>query len=211
MTSAKYNDKVSAKEEMAREIETSVRTTRVDLPQIKASANQILGNGFALAWACKFALNGMKLKDGDWVSYKATKMTAADYKAKISAQANYNAKTEGGIGKHSDKTLVSAKRLVRAFAADISFLISKGFAVSDDTESLIKASGIPKQFAFIDSWYGMTDDQIHSNWEKLVHFTQAFDKVIAQAYASGWVEGKDKYSHYAALVNYAKWRGLVED
>lgn len=209
MTSAKFYAKVDIVAAFKDEIECSERTTHVDLKQIRNTANTVLGSGFACAWAIKFALHGLKLKAGDFVKVKGVVQKASDYKSKISAQEGFVEKATGGIGRDSDKTLVSAKRLVRAFAADITFLINKGMPTGGDAELLSNASELPIQFCFIDSWYGCDQETLIKHGSKMHAFARCFDKLISDAYAAGYLTGECKHSHATDVINYMKWRGIA--
>jgi hypothetical protein len=208
MTTAKFISKVSAQESFAQEFECSDRTTRVDLAAIKDKANNVLGTGFALGWAVKFALHGLRLKEGDYIRVKGVNMTADDYTTRISAQEGYKAKSGGGIGKHSDKSIVSAKRLVRAFASDISFLIAKGIKVSDDTKQLAADAELELKYCFIDSWYGCDDATLKKHLKGMMKMCVEFDSIIALAKSEGWMEGHQKHSHAKEFEAYCAWRGI---
>jgi len=209
MTTAKFSAKITVAESFVSQFECSERTTRVDLVQIKTKANELLGTGFALAWAIKFALHGLRLKGGDYVKVKGNIMTSEDYTSKVSSQTGYHSKKEGGIEKHSDKTLVSAKRLVRAFAADISFLITKGLKLSDETTALATKSGLDFKFCFIDSWYGCDDAELKVHASNMARMCSEFDAIIQEAKAHDWLEGTKPHSHLKEFYSYMTWRGFA--
>jgi len=200
---------IAVNESFIQEFTCSARTVRVDYKQIKATSNTIFGTGKALGWGCKFGLHGMKLKPDDYIKVKGEIQTAEQYTAIIKGQKGYQEKTGGGIDKISDKSLVSAKRLVRAFASEITFLINKGLPLPEETKQLAKEANLPEKYAFLDAAYGMTDADIRSNWESLYSFAKLFDKIIDAAYKSDYVSGSKKYSHADALVNYVQFRGIT--
>lgn len=196
------------------EIQTSKRTVQVNFAEIKERAIKIFTKGFALAWAVKFALEGLKLKPGDFVIYKGSKMTAEDFTAKISDQSTnpgYVKTESGGIGKISDKSVLSVKRLVRAFAADITFLLKNGLKQDSDIVKVGALVGLSSEYSFIDSVYGCDDATVKTIALPYLMFCAKFDMIIDSAYSSGWVETiskSKKQSHFETAVSYLKWRGF---
>lgn len=213
MSSAKYNSAVTEKYAVD-EIACSARTTSVDLAGIKDSANMLLGKGFAFAWSVKFALHGLKLKAGDFVSFKGKKMVAEEFQAKIRSKENLCTEAQikavdgKGLGKDSNKKSVTATRLVRAFAADISNYITRGGKVPDDLSTIADAAGLPHAYSFLGSEYGLETDKLAELADGLYKFNTGFDSVIAAAYASDIITGSEKHSHADSFVNYCKWRGI---
>ena len=169
------------------DIQTSKRTVQVNFTEIKERAIKIFGKGFALSWAVKFALEGLKLKPGDFVVYKGTKMTAADFTTKISDQTNnpgYSKTESGGIAKVSDKSVLSVKRLVRAFASDITFLLKNGLKQDSDIVKVGPIVGLAPEYSFIDSVYGCDDKVLQSIAVEYLMFCAKFDMIIDSALLS---------------------------
>jgi len=213
MTSAKFNSSVTEKYAID-EIACSARTTSVDLAGIKDSANMLLGKGFAFAWSVKFALHGLKLKAGDFVSFKGKKMEAEEFQVKIRSKENHCTEAQikavggKGLGKESNKKSVTATRLVRAFAADISNYITRGGKVPEDLSSIADAAGLPYSYSFLGSEYGLETEKLTELADGLYKFNAGFDSVIATAYANDIITGSERHSHAESFINYCKWRGI---
>jgi len=214
MTSAKSNTKATVTVSDFENFEYAPRTVNVNLAEIKTKAMEIFGPKIAIAWSVKFALGGLKLKPGQYIKISGVTHTDADFTKMISDEAKNPGyasakKASGGIAKVSDKKVVSAKRMVRAFACDISKLIqAKKVSLPEDQEARAKACNLPVHYAFIDSWYGMDDGTLDSNKTHIAKFCVMFDELIATAHANGWMEGAAKHSHLQEFVNYCAWRGL---
>lgn len=217
MTTAKFSANITETHEVS-DIICTERTSRVDLKAIKDSANALLGKGIAFAWAWKFSVHGLKLKASDYVQYKSKRMTAEEFQTLIRSKNNHctakqiEDKDGKGLGKESDKRSVTATRLVRAFAADITAFIKRGALVPEELSSLAEDSDLPVEYAFLDSCYGMDDDTLAKLAVPMYSFASAFDDQIQDAYAAGWIEsaaGSTRHSHAADFKNYCKWRGLV--
>jgi len=214
MTTAKFNS-TSTENYAEADIKCTERTTRVDLLQIKDSANGLLGKGVAFAWAFKFALHGLKLKASDSVSYKSKSMTAEEFQKIIRSKANFCTEAQikdvdgKGLGKDSDKRSVTAIRLVKAFAADLIKFIGKGGKVPEELSSLAEEAGLPLHYAFLNAGYGMTDDEFQARAGELYTFAALFDAQIKEAKDAGHLVGFALHSHAKDFVNYAKWRGVI--
>jgi len=217
MTTAKFSANITENHEVS-DIFCTERTSRVDLKAIKDSANTLLGKGIAFAWAWKFAVHGLKLKSSDYVQFKSKRMTAEEFQAVIRSKNNHcttkqiEDKEGRGLGKDSDKRSVTATRLVRAFAADISAFIRKGGVVPEELSSLAEEAELPVEYAFLDAGYGMDDATLAKMAGHLYTFASAFDSQIQEAYAAGWLEtaaGSTRHSHAADVKSYCKWRGLM--
>jgi len=213
MTSAKFSSTVTEKYAVD-DIVCSARTTSVDLAGIKDSANALLGKGKAFAWAVKFALHGLRLKAGDFVSFKGSRMEAEEFQARIRSKDNFCTEAqikavEGkGLGKESNKKSVTATRLVRAFAADITNYITRGGKVPDDLASIAEEADLPLPYAFLGSEYGLETDKLAELADPLYKFNVGFDSVIAIAYANDIITGSERHSHAESFLNYCKWRGI---
>lgn len=217
MTTAKFSANITETHEVS-DITCTERTSRVDLRAIKDSANTLLGKGVAFAWAWKFAVHGLKLKASDYVQYKSKRMTAEEFQAIIRSKNNHcttkqvEDKDGKGLGKESDKRSVTATRLVRAFAADITAFIKKGAVVPEELSSLADEANLPVHYAFLDAGYGMDDETLRDLAGPMYEFAEAFDAQIQEAYSSGWIEtaaGSTRHSHAADFKNYCKWRSLT--
>lgn len=213
MTTAKFNA-VPTEKYLPADITCTARTSQVDLGQIKDSANGLIGKGTAFAWAFKFALHGLRLKQSDSVTYKGKTQTAEEFKKLIRSKANHCTEAqikdiEGkGLGKECDKRSVTASRLVKAFAADLIRFIGSGAKVPEELTSLADAAELPHEYAFINAGYGVSDEMFPGLAPKLYAFAAEFDSQIATAKAEGHLEGTTKHSHAKEFVNYAKWRGI---
>jgi hypothetical protein len=216
MTTAKYLSHFTNEFQFG-DIECSARTTQVNLVEIKDSAKKLLGQGFAVAWAYKFALNGLRLKPSDFVAYKGSKMTAEEFTAKLRTKDNHCTDAQlasmgsGGFGINCDKRSVTATRLVRAYAADLSNLISKGLAVPEELASLAKEAGLDRKYAFLDAAYGMDDRTLEEIAPAFLDFCRNFDRQIAEAYDAGHIKTSgagERHSHAKSFMAYADWRGF---
>lgn len=210
-TPAKYNHTVSSDLLDVADFQTSIRTSRVDYVAMRAKSNAILGKT-AVPWACKCALQGIKIKDGDFVIYKGNKQTDKEFLKLISDEKlnpGYHAKKGGGIEKGADKSVLSVKRLVRAQAANISAVIARGFGADSDIIAVGKAVGLDAKYSFIDSVYGVDNTVLASIAGHYIAFCEAFDGVISEAHAAGHCEGTAKQSHKDAALKYIAYRGLV--
>lgn len=217
MDSAKFSSSVTESFDVS-DISCTERTSRVDLKHIKDAANTLLGKGVAFAWSWKFAVHGLRLKPSDSVKFKARSMTAEEFQEIIRSKANHCTaaqiadKAGKGLGKESDKRSVTATRLVRAFAADISAFIKKGAVVPDELKTIADEAELPVEYAFLDAAYGLDDDTFAEQAVHMYTFASLFDAQIAEAHAAGYVTGSSKHSHAAAFKSYAKWRGFsLED
>lgn len=217
MTTAKFSANITESHEIS-DISCTERTSRVDLKAIKDSANTLLGKGIAFAWAWKFSVHGLKLKASDYVQFKAKRMTAEEFQALIRSKNNHctakqiEDKDGKGLGKESDKRSVTATRLVRAFAADITAFIKKGAVVPDELTSLADEADLPVEYAFLDAGYGMDDATLAKMAGPMYTFAALFDAQIQDAYSAGWIEtaaGSTRHSHAADFKNYCKWRSLT--
>jgi len=205
-----FNSAVSSKLPDSGDFTVSLRTTRADYKQLRTKANVVLGE-FAIPWAIKFALQGIRLKQGDFVVLKGVKQTDADFTRMISdpkTNPGFVSKTGGGIAKVSDKTVISVKRLVRCMASNITVLISKGYGSDSDILKIGPKVGLEEKFSFIDSVYGMDDSVLQDNAVAYLKFCEAFDEIISQAHASGYCEGSQKQSHAEAARKYITFRGF---
>lgn len=203
------------------EFECSARTTQVNLIEIKDLSKRLFGQGIAMAWAHKFALHGLRLKASDYVSFKGTKMTAEEFSIKLRCKENFCTEAQlaspgdGGFGINCDKRSVTATRLVRAYAADLSNLIAKGLPVPEELASLASDAELNKKWAFLDAAYGMDDKTLREQALAFLEFCKNFDRQIADAYSAGHIKTKGKgerHSHAKSFVAYADWRGIkIED
>lgn len=216
MSSAKFNSRYETSIDFS-EISCTARSIQVDLIQIKDLAKSLFGHGFALAWANKFAFHGLKLKASDFVTYKGGRMTAEEFKHAIRSSENFVTEAQmkdskqAGLGIDCDKRSVTATRLVRAYAADLSHLVTKGLPVPDELGSLAERVGLEKKYAFLDAAYGMDDKALQKHARKFWEFCHSFDSIISEAYKAGHIvssRGSGKHSHAESFVNYAKWRGF---
>lgn len=216
MTTAKYISKFDGSISPD-DYKCTERTVQVDLAGIKDHAKGLLGAGLSLAWAYKFSCHGLRLKASDSVSFKGTKMTAEEFREKIRSKANFcteeqiKDKSAAGLGIDCDKRSVTASRLVRSHAADVSHLISKGLPIPEELSKLADAAGLKKKYGFLDSAYGMDDKALAENAVAMYKFCTLFDDEISAAYKAGHIKSKsgdDKHSHAKSFANYAKWRGV---
>jgi len=207
---AAFNSDLSSKIPDVADVTTSLRTTRADYKQLRTRAFAVLGD-YAIPWALKYALQGIKLKQGDFVTLKGNKQTDEDFIKKISdpkTNPGYVAKSGGGIAKVSDKSVLSVKRLVRCMASNITTLIAKGYGDGSDILLIGPKVGLDKRYSFIDSVYGMDDDTLKANAVNYVRFCAAFDEIIASAHSAGYCEGSQKQSHAEAAKKYIAFRGF---
>lgn len=209
---AKYITTATIDTAIASTFSCSQRTTPCDLAAIKAKAIKMFGHNIALAWALKMACFGMKVKPGDFVKISGTTQTAAEFLAILTdpkKNTGYVAKDGGGLAKVSDKSAVSSKRLVRAFASDIIAILKKGIKLSDEYKALSDLAACPASIAFLYSWYGLDDDALKANSSKLYKLCLLFDEKIDFAYKLGAVSGSQKHSHAEEFKNYLAWRNFT--
>lgn len=221
MTSPKYTLASQFDTTAFEGFECSARTTTVDHAQIKRDAAKLLGGiNVALAVAVKSNLHGSRIKGGDYVQLKGgSKMLMVELMKKLEEQDGYSAGIrEGiatkGVGRESDKTLVSLSRIMRAFAADVTTLISLNkVSVPDDLMSIAKGTNLPAKYCFLNSPYGMNDEELEEHMEPFFAFASNFDALIKKAYDSGYIDVSKvttsrQRSHADQFVNYLAWRGI---
>lgn len=198
----------------------SERTETVKLDEIRKDCiNATKDPRIPTGLAIKLCLHGQRIKTGDWFNV-AGKMHDCE---KVLKEILAHQMSEGiipsipkmekgdGIGKHSNKRMVSVTRICRAFAATVIFLISKSkINLPPDTEHDAKEAGLPIKYAFIDAPYGMSDEELNKNKDAFRKFCMAFNSSVRNAWNSGNMDTKTgvERDHAIEFDNYMKWRGL---
>jgi len=190
----------------------SMRTKAIDYAAITKTTVRLLGAKFAMGWASKFNLHGQKLKPGQFVTIGQETMTVERLQEALAKQIGWGAYKEArtaGTQKVSNKDLVTVSRICKAFAKSTINMVIKGFdKPEEDSLALAKESGLPPQFAFICSPYGMTNDEIVEQDAALTKFFEGFDLIITRAKKEGWVEGTTKRSHLKEYEALKSFRGI---
>lgn len=175
-------------------LEYSKRSEPVNYKEIKDAAVTLLGKKFAFAWGVSLNLESLRKIDGRFVKVGEERQTYEEMLTKLQGQGS-NAMREG-IADPSKrieiaKKVVTPSRLARAFAIDTIMYLKKKPGASPFKamgEAAIKASGVkmPKEIFFLNSIYGLNEDQITKVDEGLMAFFLAFDQIIDNAVAEGW-------------------------
>jgi hypothetical protein len=187
----------------------SLRTTPVDYTALKKKICELVGGeNKATAYAVKLCLHGSKVKEGDYVKIKGEVLTFKALMELLKQQEDYK---EGitSQGKDVNKSIVTIRRICRALAANVSYLIKKkAVKVPDDLLQFGIGTGLPDEYCFLDSCYGMDKDTLKKNASGFIKFCENFDDAINEAYSKGWIQGVSGRSHAEAAKNYLKWRGF---
>lgn len=175
-------------------LEYTKRSEPVEYKQIKGKAVGLLGKPMALAWGISLNLESLKKKDGRSVSVGGKTMTYDELLNTLLSQGS-EAMKEGiaDPSKRIDtrKTDVTVGRLARAFAKEtIIFLMKKPsqnpFKQIVAKSNMAVSTKLPNQFAFVNSIYGMSEDEINANTEALGSFFMTFDAIVTEAVQKGW-------------------------
>jgi len=154
--------------------ECSMRTKAIDYSAITKTTVKLIGAKFAMGWASKFNLHGQKLKPGQFVTIGQETMTVERLQEALAKQIGWGAYKEArtaGTQKVSNKDLVTVSRICKAFAKSTINMVLKGYdKPEEDSLTLAKESGLPPQFAFICSPYGMTNEEISEQDSALTKF-----------------------------------------
>lgn len=198
----------------------SERTERIKYEQIhKDCINACKDPKIATGLAIKLCLQGQRIKVGDWFAVAGKtydcETTLKEMLAYQMSEGIISAmpKTQAGegIGKHSNKRMISVARICRAFAPTVIFLISKSkLSLSAENEAQAKEAGLPLKYGFIDAPYGMDDDEVTKNRDAFRKFCVLFTKGVRMSYNSGNMDTKTgvERDHAVEFDNYLKWRGL---
>lgn len=189
--SAKYVSNAEIQVNDFDDFECSERTTAIDYLQIRKSAIALLGSiEICVGCAVKLNLHGQRLKGGDYFSIKGTQYLMSDVKELLEAQDGYKAAAAKalGVGRDSDKTLVSFSRIARAFAAEVILLIERKKVKVDETLARhADEASLPVHFAFVNARFGMKPADMKEHSKAFIAFCGKFDELIGKAASSGWV------------------------
>lgn len=190
----------------------SMRTKAIDYSAITKTTVKLIGAKFAMGWASKFNLHGQKLKPGQFVTVGGETMVVERLQEALAKQVGWSAYKEArtaGTQKVSNKDLVTVSRICKAFAKSTINMILKGIdKPEEDSLALAESSGLPRQYAFICSPYGMTNEEIVEQDSALTKFFEGFDMIITKAKKEGWVEGSTKRSHLKEYEALKSFRGI---
>jgi hypothetical protein len=173
----------------------------------------------ATGFAIKLCLHNLRINIGDWFAVGGTtydchetlkNMVAYQVSEEIIAVMP-KMDTGSGMGKNTNKKMITAQRVARAFAPTVIFLLSKSkIKLPADNERDAKDAGLPLQFGFIDAPYGMNDQELKTHMSAFKKYLTNFMKRVRASYNSGRMETKTgrERNHVEEFENYVKWRGL---
>jgi hypothetical protein len=205
--------------ESFKEFDCSARSSTVDFKQIQKSVIKVTGPDAAVALAVKFCLHGLKIKTGDYYSiggevYDVQETMNDIHESQLQSKEIGAVPMTGegrGVGKNSNKKLVSTTRISRAFAFSVSHLIKKqAVPLPQELEVLGEGTGLPIEYMFLAAPYGMDDKVLKKHAKSFLAFCENFTQAVRVAYESGNMDSATGRArdHAADFANYLKWRRI---
>jgi hypothetical protein len=167
----------------------SRRSDPINYNTILQNAITLLGQDLAIMWGIASNLEGLKPKISKFVIVRGVKYYSEDVLNIINGQrghVDYSTADGSAHAREMDKELVTISRLARATAFHtIEYLKKKS---SYKLETNLEIDGLNREYQFLNSIYGMSDDVLYRNQKALNLMYTKWDAQIAEATDSrnGW-------------------------
>jgi len=221
MTTPKYSDKIAISDtEDFSDFACTERGDPVDYDQIRDDCIAAVDSSkIATGFAIKLCLHNLRINVGDWFTVGGKTYDCLEtLKNMVAYQVTEEViavmpkmDTGSGMGKNTNKKMITAQRIARCFASTVVFLLSKHkIKLPADNERDATDAGLPLQFGFVDAPYGMNDKDLKTHKAAFKKYLTNFMKRVRTAYNSGQMESKSgkERDHVQEFENYTAWRGL---
>jgi hypothetical protein len=212
---------------MFQAISIDPRSVKVDYDKMKVNAVALFGQKMALAIGIALNLESLKKWDGRVFRIGDQEMTYKEFLDILDgqgSQAMIDGRSDPSKRIAIDKDTLTPSRFAKAFAREsIIYLTMKPDAnkfvapVAATDSNVVDI--LPQEYVFLNSPYGMKDDMLKKNYEGLMKFYNAFDKIVQTAVQQKWVRDENgkvviptdgkKRTWAEDFVNYVKFRGVV--
>lgn len=194
-------------------LEYSRRSEPIDYEEIRSRTVTALGKELTVAWAISLNLEGLKGKDGRFVKVGSKSQTYNEF---LEALKDYNTKnnlsdTDSAVAAtrvNISKKALTVSRVARAFAALV-IQVLKIKIVSGSFPDF--GTELPNEYRFLNSPYGMTDEELEAQKGNLKVWYTKWDAMIANAYKKGWAKSETgvtagKRTWASAFTDYLQFR-----